>query len=129
MKCLRNAPIENMSRYRFYWSKRNNRYDSILDLIGVSQKEDTDFVLLLDDYINAIYIPEIFLTTAKLHLNKTFDWRTFHIIVTRIAKINIRFLKFDEIIFCGISMFSISWIATKTIDCGILNFIIFEGPS
>ena len=118
-----------MSRHGFYWSKRNNRYDSILDLIGVSQKEDTDFVLLLDDYINAIYIPEIFLTTAKLHLNKTFDWRTFHIIVTRIAKINIRFLKFDEIIFCGISMFSISWIATKTIDCGIFNFIIFEGSS
>ena len=75
-----------MSRHRFYWSKRNNRYDSILDLIGVSQKEDTDFVLLLDDYINAIYIPEIFLTTAKLDLNKIFDWRTFHIIVIRIAK-------------------------------------------
>ena len=75
-----------MSRYRFYWSKRNNRYDSILDLIGVSQKEDTDFVLLLDDYINAIYIPEIFLTTEKLNLNKIFDWRTFHIIVIRIAK-------------------------------------------
>ena len=73
MKCLRNSPIENLSRYIFYWSKRNNRYDSILDLIGVSQKEDTDFVLLLDDYINAIYIPEIFLTTPKLDLNKIFD--------------------------------------------------------
>ena len=119
-----------MSRHGFYWSKRNNRYDSILDLIGVSQKEDTDFVLLLDDYINAIYIPEILLTTAKLDLNKTFDWRTFHIIVIRIAKKNIRrFLKFDEIMFCGISMFPISWIVTKTVDCGIFNFIIFEGPS
>ena len=74
-----------MSRHGFYWSKRNNRYDSILDLIGVSQKEDTDFVLLLDDY-NAIYISEIFLTTAKFYLNKIFDWRTFHIIVIRIAK-------------------------------------------
>ena len=119
-----------MSRHGFYWSKRNNRYDSILDLIGVSQKEDTDFVLLLDDYINAIYIPEIFLTTAKLDLNKIFDWRTFHIIVIRIAKKNIRrFLKFDEIMFCGISMFPISWIATETVDCGVFNFIIFEGPS
>ena len=86
MKCLRNSPIENMSRYGFYWSKCNSRYDSILDLTGVSQKEDTDFVLSLDDYINAIYIPEIFLTTAKLDLNKIFDWRTFHIIVIRIAK-------------------------------------------
>ena len=76
-----------MSRHGFYWSKRNNRYDSILDLIGVSQKEDTDFVLLLDDY-NAIYISEIFLTTAKLYLSKIFDWRTFHIIVIRIAKKN-----------------------------------------
>ena len=75
-----------MSRHGFYWSKRNNRYDSILDLIGVSQKEDTDFVLLLDDYINAIYIPEIFLTAAKLDLNKIFDCRTFQIIVIRIAK-------------------------------------------
>ena len=75
-----------MSRHRFYWSKRNNRYDSILDLIGVSQKKDTDFVLLLDDYINAIYIPDIFLTAAKLDLNKIFDCRTFQIIVTRIAK-------------------------------------------
>ena len=56
-----------MSRHGFYWPKRNNQYDSILDLTGVSQKEDTDFVLLLDDYINAIYIPEIFLTTAKLN--------------------------------------------------------------
>ena len=73
MKCLRNSPIENLSRYIFYWSKRNNRYDSILDLIGVSQKEDADFVLLLDHYINAIYIPEIFLTTAKRDLNKIFD--------------------------------------------------------
>ena len=94
-----------MSGHGFYWSKRNNRHDSILDLIGVSQKEDTDFVLLLDDYINAIYIPEIFLTTAKLDLNKIFDCRTFHIYVIRIGKKNItRFLKFDEIIFCGISM-------------------------
>ena len=75
-----------MSRYRFSWSKRNNRYDSILGLIVVSQKKDTDFVLLLDDYINAVYIPEIFLTIAKLDLNKIFDWRTFHIIVIRIAK-------------------------------------------
>ena len=66
MKCLRNTPIENMSRYRFYWSKRNNRYDSTLDLFGVSQKQDTGFVLLLDDYMNAIYIPKIFLTTASL---------------------------------------------------------------
>ena len=72
-----------MSRHGFYWSKRNNQYDSILDLIGASQKKDTDFVLLLNDYINAIYIPEIFLTTAKLDLNKIFDWRTFHIIVMR----------------------------------------------
>ena len=72
-------------------------------------------MLLLDDYINAIYIPETFLTTAKLDLNKIFDWRSFHIIVIRIAEKNIRrFLKFDEIIFCGISIFSISWIATKT---------------
>ena len=63
-----------MSRYRFYWSKRINRYDSVLDLIGVSQKKDTDFVLLLDDHISAIYIPEIFLTAAKLDLNKIFDW-------------------------------------------------------
>ena len=119
-----------MSRHGFYWSKRNNRYDSILDLIGVSQKEDTDFVLLLDDYINTIYIPEIFLTTAKLDLNKISDCRTFHIYVIRIGKKNIRrFLKFDEIIFCGISMISVSWIATKTVDCGIFNFIIFEGPS
>ena len=87
-------------------------------------------MLLLDDYINAIYIPDIFLTTAKLDLNKIFDWRTFHIIVIGIAKKNIgRFLKFDEIIFCDISRFSISWIATKTIDCGIFNFFIFEGPS
>ena len=79
-----------------------------MDLIGVTQKEDTDFVLLLDDYINVIYIPEIFLTTAKFDLNKNFDWRTFHIVVTRIAKKNIKkFLKFDEIIFCGI-LFSIS---------------------
>ena len=46
-----------MSRHGFYWSKRNNRYDSILDLIGVSQKEDADFVLLLNDYVNTIYIP------------------------------------------------------------------------
>ena len=86
MKCLRNSPIENMSRYGFYWSKCNSRYDSILDLTGVSQKEDTDFVLSLDDYINAIYIPEIFLTTAKLDLTKIFAWQTFHIIVKRIAK-------------------------------------------
>ena len=71
-KCLRNSPIEN--RQEFYWSKRSNRYDSILDLISVSQKEDADFVLLIDDYINAIYITEIFLTTAKLDLNKIFDW-------------------------------------------------------
>ena len=35
-----------MSRHGFYWSKCNNRYDSILDLIGVSQKENTDFVLI-----------------------------------------------------------------------------------
>ena len=35
-----------MSRHGFYWSKCNNRYDSILDLIGVSQKENTDFALL-----------------------------------------------------------------------------------
>ena len=63
-------------------------------------------------------------------LNKIFDWRTFHIIVIRIAKKNIRrFLKFDEIMFCGISMFSVSWIATKTVDCGTFNFNIFEGPS
>ena len=62
-----------MSIHGFYWSKRNNRYYSILDLIDASQKEDTDFVLLLDDYINAIYIPEIFLTTPKLDLNKIFD--------------------------------------------------------
>ena len=75
-----------MSGHGFYLSKRNNRHDSILDLIGASQKEDTDFVLLLDDYINTIYIPEIFLTTAKLDLNKIFDWRTFHIIAIRIAK-------------------------------------------
>ena len=75
-----------MSRHGFHWSKLNNRYDSTLVLIGVCLKEDTDFVLLLDDYINAIYIPEIFLTTAKLDLNKVFDWRTFHIIVIRIAK-------------------------------------------
>ena len=75
-----------MSRHGFYWSKRNNRYDSILDLIGVSQKEDTDFVLLLDNYINIIYIPAIFLTTAKLGLNKIFDWQTFHVIVIRTAK-------------------------------------------
>ena len=67
-----------------------SRCDSILDLIGVSQKKDRDFVLLLDDYIIAIYIPEIFLTTAKLDLNKIFDWRTFHIFVRRIAKKNIR---------------------------------------
>ena len=79
-----------MYRHRFYWSKRNNRYDSILDLIGVFQKEDADFVPLLDDYINAIYIPEIFLTTAKTDLNKIFDRRTFHIFVIRIAKKNIR---------------------------------------
>ena len=78
-----------MSRQGFYWSKRKNQYDSILDLIGVSQKEDTDFVLLLDDYINVIYIPEIFLSTAKLDLNKIFDWQTFHIFVMRIAKIYI----------------------------------------
>ena len=79
-----------------------------MDLIGVTQKEDTDFVLLLDDYINVIYIPEIFLTTAKFDLNKNFDWRTFHIVIIRIAKKNIKkFLKFDEIIFCGI-LFSIS---------------------
>ena len=84
MKCLRNSPIENMSRYIFYWSKRNNRYDSILDLIGVSQKEDIDFVLLLGDYRSDIH--EIFLTTAKLDLNKIFDWRTFHIIAIQIAK-------------------------------------------
>ena len=57
-----------MSRHGFYWSKRNNWYDSILDLIGVSLKEDTDIVLLLDDYINSIYVPEILLTTAKLDL-------------------------------------------------------------
>ena len=117
---MRNSPIGNMSRHEFYWSKCTNRCDSVLDLIGVSQKED----------INAIYIPEIFLTTAKLDLNKIFYWRTFHIIVTKIVKKkNIRrFLKFDEIIFCGISTFSISWIATKTVDCGTFNFIIFEGP-
>ena len=65
-----------MTRHGFYWSKRNSRYDSILDLIGVSQKEDTYFVLLLDDYINAISIPEIFLSTAKLDLNKIFEWRS-----------------------------------------------------
>ena len=71
-----------------------------------------------------------FLTTAKLDLNNIFDWRTFRIIVMRIVKKNIRrFLKFDEIIFCGISMFSISWIATKAIHCGIFNCFIFEGPS
>ena len=75
-----------MSTHGFYWSKHNNQYDSIIDLIGASQKEDTDFVLLLHDYINAIYILEIFLTIAKLDLNKIFDWRTFHIIVIRIAK-------------------------------------------
>ena len=75
-----------MSRHGFYWSKRNNRYDSILDLIGVFQKEDADFVPLLDDYINAIYIPEISLTTSKTDLKKIFDRRTFHIIVIRIAK-------------------------------------------
>ena len=62
-----------MSRHGFYRPKRNNQYDSILDLTGVSQKEDTDFALLLDDYINAIYIPEIFLTTAKLDLKKIFN--------------------------------------------------------
>ena len=119
-----------MSRYGFYWSKRNNGYDSILNLTGVSQKEDTGFVLLLDDYINAIYIPEIFLTTAKLDMNKIFDWRTFHIIVIQIAKKKFRrFLKFDEKIICDISMFSISWIATKTVDCGIFIFIIFESTS
>ena len=118
-----------MSTHGFYWSKHNNRYDSIIDLIGASQKEDTDFVLLLHDYINAIYILEIFLTIAKLDLNKIFDWRTFHIIVIRIAKRKILgFLKFDKIIFCGILMFSVSWIATKTVDCGSFNFIIFEGP-
>ena len=71
---------------------------------------------LLDDYVNAIYIPEIFLTTAMLKMNKIFDLRTFHIIVLQIAKKNIRrFLKFDEIIFCGNSMFSISWIAANTL--------------
>ena len=63
-------------------------------------------------------------------MNKIFDWRTFYIIAIRTAKKNIRrLLKFDEIIFCGISVFSISWIATKTVGCGIFNFIIFEGPS
>ena len=75
-----------MSRHRFYWSKRNNRYDSILDLIGVSQKEDTDFVLLLDDYINAIYIPEIFLTTAKLNWIKFLIGELFILLLYELRK-------------------------------------------
>ena len=45
--------------------KSVTRYDSILDLIGVSQKKNTDSVLLLDDYINAVYIPDIFLDYSK----------------------------------------------------------------
>ena len=61
-----------MSRHGFYWSKCNNRDDSFLDLIGVSQKEDADFVLLLNDSVNTIYILQIFLTSAKFDLNKIF---------------------------------------------------------
>ena len=89
-------------------------------------------MLLLNHYINAFYIPEIFLTTDKLDLDKIFDWQLFHIIVIGIAKIFIYiyiymyvyiyiyiyirgFLKFEEIIVCDISMFSISWIATIVI--------------
>ena len=56
------------------------------------------------------------MTTGMLKMNKIFDLRTFHVIVIQTAKKNIiRFLKFDEVIFCGISMFSISWIATNTV--------------
>ena len=56
------------------------------------------------------------MTTAMLKMNKIFDLRTFHIIVIQIAKKNIRrFLKFDEVIFCGIAMLSILWIATNTV--------------
>ena len=111
-----------MSRRGFYWLKCNNRYDSILDLIVVSQKEETDSVLLLDDYTNAIYIQEIFLTTAKLDLNKIFDRRTFHIMVIRIAKENIRrFLKFDEIIFWAFQCFQFRGLLQKLL---IVVFLI-----
>ena len=111
-----------MSRRGFYWLKCNNRYDSILDLIVVSQKEETDSVLLLDDYTNAVYIQEIFLTTAKLDLNKIFDRRTFHIMVIRIAKENIRrFLKFDEIIFWAFQCFQFRGLLQKLL---IVVFLI-----
>ena len=116
-----------MSRRGFYWLKRNNRYDSMLDLIGVSQKEDTDSVLLLDDYTNAIYIPEIFLTTAKLDLNKIFDRRTFHIMVIRIAKENIRrFLKFYEITFSAFQCFRFRGLLQKVLIVVFLISLILK---
>ena len=116
-----------MSRRGFYWLKCNNRYDSILDLIVVSQKEETDSVLLLDDYTNAIYIQEIFLTTAKLDLNKIFDRRTFHIMVIRIAKENIRrFLKFDEIIFWAFQCFQFRGLLQKLLIVVFLISLILK---
>ena len=116
-----------MSRRGFYWLKCNNRYDSILDLIVVSQKEETDSVLLLDDYTNAIYIHEIFLTTAKLDLNKIFDRRTFHIMVIRIAKENIRrFLKFDEIIFWAFQCFQFRGLLQKLLIVVFLISLILK---
>ena len=116
-----------MSRRGFYWLKCNNRYDSILDLIVVSQKEEADSVLLLDDYTNAIYIQEIFLTTAKLDLNKIFDRRTFHIMVIRIAKENIRrFLKFDEIIFWAFQCFQFRGLLQKLLIVVFLISLILK---
>ena len=116
-----------MSRRGFYWLKCNNRYDSILDLIVVSQKEETDSVLLLDDYTNAVYIQEIFLTTAKLDLNKIFDRRTFHIMVIRIAKENIRrFLKFDEIIFWAFQCFQFRGLLQKLLIVVFLISLILK---